>query len=184
MAEIVLDQAQVAPGMSQGMPARMPQHVRMDSIEPGSCRNDRHEIVDGLPRHGLVAFGQEQPGQAVLPLAEEAPDREQLIACQRMAGGKTALQAVHPEMSCFQIKIAAAQGDQLADPQPVSVHQQQHEMIAPPVPIELGCDQQVLNLIGGQVISTAQIRIHRLAAVTLDKRPVGPLSGHVALPCN
>lgn len=116
MAKIILDQAQVAPGMGQGMPAGIAQHVRMDSPEPGPCRNDRHEIVDGLPRQCLTALGQEQPGQAVLPSDQKAPDRAQLIACQRMAGGKTALQAVNPKMSRFQIKITAAQRNQFADP--------------------------------------------------------------------
>lgn len=103
MAKIVLDQAQVAPSMGQGVAAGMAQHMRMNSSEPGPRRNDRHEIVDGLPRHRLIALGQEQPGQAVLPLAEEASDRSQLIASKRMAGRETTLQPVDPEMSRFQI---------------------------------------------------------------------------------
>lgn len=115
MTKIVLNQPQVASCMGQGMTAGVSEHVWMDSLEPRTCRDDRHEIVDCLPRHRLTALGKEQPGQAVLPLGEEAPDRAQLIAGEGVIGGETALQTMDPEMAGLQIKVGAAQGNQLTD---------------------------------------------------------------------
>ncbi|WP_258551915.1 hypothetical protein [Paracoccus versutus] len=57
-------------------------------------------------------------------------------------------------------------------------------MIARTVSAGPGRSQQALDLIGGQVISAAPMRIHRRAAVTLNKMLVGALSGHLILPCD
>ncbi|WP_313351647.1 hypothetical protein [Paracoccus sp. (in: a-proteobacteria)] len=55
-------------------------------------------------------------------------------------------------------------------------------MIARAVPSGPGLSQQALDLISGQVISAAQMRIHRLGVVTLDKMPVGSAVGSCDFP--
>lgn len=182
MAEIILDQAQVAPGMGQSMSAGMSQHVRMDTVEPCPRRNDRHEIVDGLPRYRLTALGQEQPRQTVLSSDQKAPDRAQLIACQWLAGGETTLQPMNPKMSCFQIKITAAQRNQFAHPQAMPIDEEQHGMIARAVPPGPGRDQQPPHLIRRQVIARALMGIDGRDPVTLDKTPVGARLRHAVSP--
>jgi len=47
-----------------------------------------------------------------------------LIPRKRLIGGKPMLQPLHPEMARGQIEIRPPQGNQLADPQPVPIHQQ------------------------------------------------------------
>ena len=75
MAKIILDQAQVAPGMGQGMPAGMAQHVGMDMTETGPFSSRREDIVYGLPGKRLPPFRDEQPRQKIVTLAEPASDR-------------------------------------------------------------------------------------------------------------
>lgn len=184
MAEIVLDQPQVAPGMGQGVTAGMAQYMWVHRAEPGSRRDAGQEIVHRLPGQWPATLRQKQPGQRITTTSQIAPQCPNLIPRQRLAGGQPMLQPLHPEPARGQIEIRPPQGDQLADPQPVPVHQQQHEMIARAVPAGPGRSQQALDLIGGQVISAAPMRIHRRAAVTLNKMLVGALSGHLILPCD
>ena len=111
MAEIVLDEAQVAAAIGEGEAAGMAQHMGMDMAETGADAGSRENVVDGLPGHRLLPLGNEEPGQPVVTLPEPAPDRAQFVALNGMLDAQSAFQPRHPEPGLGQIDMIPAQGD-------------------------------------------------------------------------
>lgn len=179
MAEIILDQAQIAACMGERMAAGMAQHMRMDRPEAGPPGDRGNEIVDGLAGQRLATFREKQPRHSILPHRQDTPQGAELVSGQGLVSGKTAFQPPDPDVSGCEVEIGAPEHDQLADPQPVAVHQQQHEVIARAMPAGFRRRQQPRHLGRSQIIPAAPMRIDRLGAVTLDKRPVGVRIAHV-----
>ena len=111
MAEIVLDEAQVAAAIGEGEAAGMAQHMGMDMAETGADAGSRENVVDGLPGHRLLPLENEEPGQPVIASPEPAPDRAQFVALDGMLDAQSAFQPRHPEPGLRQIDMIPAQGD-------------------------------------------------------------------------
>jgi hypothetical protein len=80
MSKVVLNDAQVRPLVGQVVPAGMPQRVWMYVRQPRVRRDRADQVVDGLPRQGLAALGNEEPRQAIGARGKIALDRPELVA--------------------------------------------------------------------------------------------------------
>jgi len=116
VAEVVLHSPQIGALVGQVVAAGVAEHVRPDAPELRSLASDPHDIIDGLAGEPCLALGHEQPGQIVLAGGEVALDRAQLVARYRMLDAEAALKPRDPQPGPFDIELAAAHQDRLADP--------------------------------------------------------------------
>ena len=84
MAEVVLLGPKIGALVGQIVSATVAQHVRPHSAQLGVLAGDPTDVIDRLPGELGVAFGDEQPRQAVLTGGEIALDGTQLVAGDRL----------------------------------------------------------------------------------------------------
>ena len=95
MAEVVLHGAQVGTPVGQVEAAGVPEHVGMHVLEAGALGCRPNQVVDGLPRQGLAALGDEQPRQLVRACGKLALDGAQLVP--GVLHRQRVLEARHPQ---------------------------------------------------------------------------------------
>ena len=69
----------------------------MHRRQPGAAGGLRDEVVHGLPRERLPAFGDEEPGERVGATGAVALDGAQFVAGDRMFDIQTALKPAYPQ---------------------------------------------------------------------------------------
>src|SRR3954468_21681722 len=84
MAQVVLDEPQIAALVGQIEAARVAQHMRMDGAEPRPLGGRADQVVHRLARERLAALGDEQPRQPIRPRGEIALDGAQLGPSDRL----------------------------------------------------------------------------------------------------
>jgi hypothetical protein len=159
MAEPVLDQPRVVAGIGHGIAAGVAQHVGVDPKgQLGPIADGLHEAIDGVSRKGAAALGfkDESTRRIALQLAQHA----QFVAADGMHRG---LAVLHP--ADVQRRIAAPfnlrpfkVGD-LDSPQAVPEGNQDQRGVPVAVAPQLGGDDQLLDLVWGQVFAGTHLGI-------------------------
>ena len=77
----------------------------MHRRQPGAAGGRGDEVVHGLPRERLSAFGDEEPGQRVGANGAVALDGAQLVAGDGMFDIQAALKPAHPQARVVEIDL-------------------------------------------------------------------------------
>src|SRR5215203_5069137 len=173
MAQVVLDEAQIAALVGKVEAARVAQHMRMDGAEPRplGCRAD--EVVHRLARERLAALGDEQPRQPIRPRGEIALDGAQLGPGDRLLDRQAVLQPLHPQPRLIEVDLIAAKADRFADAQPVAVDHENEHVVAHAVPPGPGRVQEGLDLARGQEVLCPLVHVRGRLGTAFYITPVG-----------
>ena len=120
------------------------------SSRPHGRRSD--QVVDRLPREGVIPFGDEQPWQPVGAGREVALDGTQFVTSDGLLDRQAALEAAHPKSGVVEVQLVAAQADSLSDAQAVAEHHEQEQMVTCAVPSHLGGVKQRRDLALAEVV--------------------------------
>ena len=174
MADPVLNQSQVPAFVCECKAAEMAQHVGMDVVEARADPGLPDNVVHRLSREWLPAFGDEQPGERILPRREPSLDGPQLVPCDRLFDAEAVLQSKDPASRLVEVHIRHTNANRFGDTQPMPEHHQDQEVVPNPVaPLSSG-RQKPIDVGLSKIITAADMCVCGRGAVTLDTSPVDP----------
>ena len=150
--EVVLNEAQVVPLVSEREATGVPQRVRVGARQAGTLRCRRNQVIHSLPGERLITLGDEQPGQRIGARSKVSLDGAQFVTGDRLLDGQPALEAAHPQPGAVEVEVVAAQAHGLADPQAVAIGHEQKQVVAHAMTAGLGGVQQPGHFSGRQVV--------------------------------
>jgi hypothetical protein len=173
MTEVILDQSQIAPLVSESEPAGMAQHVRMDMGKAGPFRRHCDDPVHGLPGQGMAPFGDEQPGEVILAQGEPATKGAQFVAGDRLLDGQPILEPGNPKPGLGKVDIVTAQRNGFRHPEAMPIHHEDQKVIPDPMAALLGRLEQRVDLGLTEKITPSFVGICSLDGGTLYISPLG-----------
>src|SRR5208283_4136413 len=153
--EVVLDEAQVVPLVSEREATGVPQRVRVGARQAGTLRCHRNQVIHSLPGERLITLGDEQPGQRIGARSKVSLDGAQFVTRDRLLDRQSALEAAHPQSGAVEVEFVPAQAHGLADPQSVAIGHEQKQVVAHAVTAGLGGVQQPDHFSGRQIVFAA-----------------------------
>ncbi|MCG7624009.1 hypothetical protein MHM97_11630 [Epibacterium sp. Ofav1-8] len=133
MAEVVLDDSQIAALVGQSETAGMAKHMWVDALESGTSAGSSDDVVYSLPRERQLALGDEEPGQCIIPAREPALDSPQLFAGDRLLNAEPVLQSCDPDPRLREIHVLPTKRDHFGGAQSMPKHHQDQKVVANPV---------------------------------------------------
>lgn len=173
MAEVVLNDPQIAALVCQGETAGVAKHMWINTLESGTGAGGPNNVVHGLPCERHLTLGDEEPGQCIVPAREPALDSPQLVASDWLLDTEPVLQPCDPDPRLREIHISPSKCDHFGDAQAVPEHHQDQEVITTPAAALLGGSEKPVNIRLTKVVPPPDMGIGRAVIVTLDTSPGG-----------
>ena len=116
-------------------------------------------LADGGSGEGLASLAGKDMGSPWLLFALQPLQAIGLVAFEVMGAVDGALEAADGDGTLIEIDIIPSEVDELADPQAVQERHQCDHVVAMPVPVTLQCGEQSVELVLGQCLAPAAIRL-------------------------
>lgn len=115
VAKKVLRGPEVNALVGKVIPAGMPEHVRMHTSELGPLARLLDDVVHRLTRQRLAAFGDEQPGQLVVPAREITLDGPELVPSNGLLRAERIFDTFDPQTRLPEVQRLKPQRDGFRD---------------------------------------------------------------------
>lgn len=130
VAKAILNQTEIASFVRQGEAAGVAERVGVDPVQARALTSACDDVVHGLSGKRLLAFGDEEPGQGILPARQPALDCPKLVPGDRLFDAATVLPQRNPEPRLAEVHVAKAQPNRLGYAEAVAEHHQDQEVVA------------------------------------------------------